>query len=131
MGIQTALMSTVQDETDVGPGEQSIGLESESHSYHEDGAYSEQHPRGMGTSPEAEEYEVEEQVMKPNGNVPRGHKDIKQVQQVDDTLFDDGADILNSSVPQRPSSADGSLSAPDDTPSIQVLLFQILGVILC
>ena len=56
-------------------------------------------------------------------HTPIVHNDLSSIEDSDDgqkrAIKPNGVDVLSAAV-ERPSSADGSLSIPDDTPSIQV-----------
>ena len=113
-------MSTVQDKADEGPEETISGSEDLSDG---GGARHKSRTRAQGleedvtTLPEVQLNKLEVQSARTNGTLLGGYKNTDQN---DEASFNNGAELLNSLEEQRPSSADGSLSTPDDTPSLQV-----------
>ena len=113
-------MSTAQSKTDEGPEE--IISESEDLSdgdgvHHKSRTGAKEHEEDVTTLPEVQIDGLEGQRARTNGDLFEGYENAKKS---DEATFDNGADLLNSLEERRPSSADGSLSTPDDTPSLQV-----------
>ena len=113
-------MSTVQSKTDEGPEEITSGSEDLSDG---DGVHHKSRTRAHGleedvtTSPEVQIDKLAGQSAGTSGNIFGGYKNAKQNTEA---KLNNGAELLNSLEEQRPSSADDSLSTPDDTPSLQV-----------
>ena len=88
-----------------------------------------------GTTEETSQYDENEQTQEPQEEELHTPKLSRHngVEEEDDSLGsnddveDEGFGPLQSSspVPERPSSADGSLSIPDDSPSLQVRLMRV------
>lgn len=119
-------MSTVQDEADIGLGEPDTEPSNDEHSTAEDAA----RPRSRnGTQLPSSIVEVlrsvrqddlkEEQISQ-NGASFGSYGRLVHEDEEDETSIQNKEDVLASPAKERPSSADGSLSTPDDTPSIQV-----------
>ena len=85
-----------------------------------------------GITEEASQYDENEQTQEEELHIPKLRRQ-NRVQEEDDSLAsnndveseDFGPLQTSSPVPGRPSSADGSLSIPDDSPSLQVRPMQI------
>jgi hypothetical protein len=117
-------MSTVPDEADRGPEETKSEFDSDIESVQKSSARdggdggAEEPPKISDILEEVRHEAEEDNAVRPNGRVFGGYKQIGQ-----DKAEQDGKDKEMPATPvrERPSSADGSLSTPDDTPSIQVL----------
>ena len=112
-------MSTAQSKTDEGPEDIISGSEdlSDEDNVHPKNRTRAKRHEDVTTLPEVQIDELEGQIARSNGNLSEGYKDAKQK---DKAAFDSGAELLNSLEERRPSSANGSLSTPDNTPSLQV-----------
>ena len=110
-------MSSAQDEAD--DGQDDLINNGESHIARaagpdEDSDVDERH---SGTLQEADPSGGEEERLPASGMSFRGYGKYSQEEQESAT---EASALDSRPVPARPSSADGSLSTPDDTPSIQV-----------
>ncbi|MCJ1478772.1 Vacuolar protein sorting-associated protein 8 [Lambiella insularis] len=125
-------MSTAQDETEIGPEdtdpEQDIVVPSlHGKRIHADNVESGMQPAGIAEILErvrGEDQENGDDIHRPKLSAPYKNIDIGKDEHDTDTL---NGDILASPVGQKPSSADGSLSTPDDTPSNQNSLLSSPG----
>ena len=115
-------MSTVQDEADAGPIDLKSEVESDSSS---NGANSGQDGELFDPDPssriveilqEARQDKSEEEDLRSNDGVFQGYGRFNQ----DEAPRDDIRATSPNPTQGQPSSADGSLSTPDDTPSVQV-----------
>lgn len=116
-------MSTVQDETDTGPAGNVSKPESSSLSSQKDEIEEQSEdraelgPKIVNILQQVRQYEVERTADGLNGGLGV-YGDLAPT--ADDESIGSGADRLVESVQEKPSSADGSSSIPDDTLSIQV-----------
>lgn len=85
------------------------------------------HNAGDGTTEKTSQYDGNEQTQEEELHTPKLSRHIR-VEEEDDSVASNkdveseefGPLQSSSPVPERPSSADGSLSIPDDSPSLQV-----------
>ena len=107
-------MSAAKDEAEDGPIE-----------FHDEDR---RHDKNWSQDDENEQTQ-EEELLTPNLDKPNGlgEEDDSLASNRDKESEDFGPLQTSSPVPERPSSADGSLSIPDDSPSLQVRPMQIEG----
>ena len=121
MGFQTAPMSTAPDEAEDGPEESISRSESgdESESQEEAGEYENSLPSEIATSvlQETEDNATEANIL---ATAATTFERLQRQRAEDEDSLDDGSNLASRPGLERPSSADGSLSTPDDSPSIQV-----------
>ena len=110
-------MSSVQDEADNGHAELTVDEKNEGDGNNEDIEQENDEIASFGPLQESGEQEDEEEDLKPNDTTLHGvGRDLAGAQEVNSEI----PDLPSHRALERPSSADGSLSIPDDTPSIQV-----------
>ena len=120
-------MSAVQDEAEIGPVETSSDNDHDSITVKESNI----HHNGLSETEENVERqrslrwgeaEDEEQEGVDEGSIPDGDitGDCEESIKSDEGSIKSSGQAAASKAPEKPSSADGSLSTPDDTPSIQV-----------
>lgn len=123
MGIQTAPMSTVQDETEIGleADIEDVGSEHESQSLEKSLENGDNAATLVPSNAEAlqdvahgDSFADRQAV---DGTSYEGH--LSYQREEEEVLNEDLEPVLDTAN-EKPSSADGSLSTPDDTPSIQV-----------
>ena len=123
-GTETAPMSTVQDEADIGPGEALSGIAN--NLFTSDGSSRSSSGSNtlevVATDPGLHQYEDdqpreegarEELVQEEEGNTELENDVLEEEESIEW-----GEDVTASQIEGKPSSADGSFSTPDDTPSI-------------
>lgn len=120
-------MSTVQDEADIGlaepdpqsttDGDPTVAYVQQSES--RNGA--EEPSRVMAALQSVRETDPEEEHIDQNGGSFGSYgRIIREGEVEDEASIQIAEEVLASPARERPSSADGSLSTPDDTPSVQV-----------
>ena len=114
-------MSSVQDEAENGHAKLSVDEENEEEGNDESAGHENDDVASFGTLEEPIDRENEESSIR-NGKDLHG-LNSQQVKTQDQEP--ENSDLPNRA-PERPSSADGSLSIPDDTPSIQVIISHIM-----
>ena len=116
-------MSTVEDEADLGPEENTSDdgsdstIQSNVQHEHEEDIYAESRiPQILQEAREGENEGIHESS---RARAKPGHNTVKSISEDES---ENGLEVLPNLTGERLSSADGSVSMPDDTPSIQVRL---------
>ena len=118
-------MSTVQDETDTGPDKSDVETESAQYGKNNNNTSTgdlrdaEQSLSIAELLEDVRQQKQREGDFRSNGKSTRTYGDTLDEDEEESSSVVNGK-VLDSPGKERPSSADGSLSTPDDTPSIQV-----------